>query len=657
MPSLKQGIQLVQNMGARYVGFRVMHELKKRTGTFQRKFPQKPPFQQFITLEEWKKQPVNFFFEGKQQVKKEEATFAALQKEFRELKEGTLSFFSSTKYPLGKKYDWLSNPDTGYRYDSTTHWSQVNDYSMEAGDIKYVWEKSRFSFLYTIIRYDAHTGNDHAEWVWNEIRSWIVANPINCGPNYKCSQEISLRVLNWTFALHYYKDSSSLSEEIFQEIIFSIYWQLHHVYHNINFSRIAVRNNHAITETLALYLGGLLYPFFPNATEWKKKGKKWFEEEISYQIYPDGTFLQFSMNYHRVVVQLLSWGIRLAELNGERFQEVVYERAKKSLHFLTACMDRESGWLPNYGANDGALFFRLNNKHYRDYRPQLEALARTLNLNWQWGQHEDALWYGVSGETFNGKKSRLCHSERSEESFQVEEGAKPKKEKEPRLSPDSLRGISSFEAGGYYLCRQEESFSFIRCGNHKDRPSQADNLHLDIWYKGVNILHDAGSFKYNTDDKELRFFMGTASHNTVMLDGYDQMQKGARFIWYDWTQREEARWEEHEEFYLFSGNIKAFQYLDKKIRHSRTVKIYKKQPLWEVEDSILNKPTGMHMKQLWHTQYPELLTFKASVNNQEIKPTIQQGWYSGFYGKKESCSEIVFSSQENVIKTFISVKE
>ena len=48
---------------------------------------------------------------------------------------------------------------------------------------------------------------------------------------------------------------------------------------------------------------------------WGKKGKKWFEQEIAYQIYEDGTFLQFSMNYHRVAVQLLTWAIQLAKLN------------------------------------------------------------------------------------------------------------------------------------------------------------------------------------------------------------------------------------------------------------------------------------------------------------------------------------------------------
>ncbi len=44
-------------------------------------------------------------------------------------------------------------------------------------------------------------------------------------------------------------------------------------------------------------------------------------------------------------------------------------------------MNDSNGWLPNYGANDGALFFRLNECHYRDYRPQLQALAVLLDMD------------------------------------------------------------------------------------------------------------------------------------------------------------------------------------------------------------------------------------------------------------------------------------
>ena len=84
----------------------------------------------------------------------------------------------------------------------------------------------------------------------------------------------------------------------------------------------------------------------------------------------------------------------------------------------------------------------------------------------------------------------------------------------------------SYPVGGFYFLREKDAFSFIRCGNHKDRPSQADNLHLDLWVNGENILRDGGSYKYNADAESLRYFFGTASHNTIMLGDLDQMKKG-----------------------------------------------------------------------------------------------------------------------------------
>ena len=626
MPSLSKSLQLVRNMGGRYVRFRVMHELKVRTGIFKNKFPQNPEYQSFISLNDWRKNAVRFFVDGRLPYN-EEKELSKVTEDFKNLQAGKFSFFSSLNFNLGKNYDWVTNPDTNYKYNAQTHWSQINDFNKEAGDIKYVWEKSRFSFLYTVMRQDARTGEDHAAWVWQEILSWIAANPINSGPNYKCSQEISLRVLNWTFALNFYKYSESLTEDIFGKIMFNIYWQLNHVYDNISFSRIAVRNNHAITETLALYLGGILYPFFPEAAKWKSNGKKWFEEEIAYQIYPDGTFLQFSMNYHRVVIQLLTWAIQLAKLNKESFSAVVYDRANKSLQYLTDCLDTNTGWLPNYGANDGALFFKLNDAHYRDYRPQLEALAYALDLNWKYGTYEDVSWYGLS------------------------------KPKSNTATISATKGSSKFEQGGYYLYRQDNSLTFIRCGNHKDRPSQADNLHLDIWHNNTNLLHDAGSYKYNTGETDLKYFMGTRSHNTVMLDDYDQMEKGARFIWYHWSQCEEVVTEETADYFSFEGTIKAFQQVNPAIRHYRKVKINKNAAVWEVEDRIINKPAEMLMHQLWHTCYPEKINFEAQLADKSGLPVnSREGYYSSFYGKKDKCTELVFSTKENYIKSFISVR-
>lgn len=619
MNKLQQIIQLYQNMGGRYFAFRAWYEFWRRSKLLKSQFPINPDFQSFISLEQWRKDAAPFFFESRETLQFEKAPDLKLKLDAQRILNGEIQFFSHEWKDLGIDYDWLTNPDSGYQYDINKHWTEIEDLSSKAGDIKFTWEKSRFSYLYTIIRYDYHFDEDHADFVFSEIIDWIAKNPINQGPNYKCSQEISLRILNWSFALYFYRHSQNLTDEVFQQIMHSIYWQIRHIRSNIHFSRISVRNNHAITETLTLYLTALLYPFFPDAEERKKKGKNWFEEEIAYQIYEDGTFLQFSMNYHRVVIQLLTWAIGLAEQNHEKYRDLVYDRAYKSVDFLFQCQEESNGWLPNYGSNDGALFFRLSQNDYRDYRPQLDALHQMLTGERLYADdYEDKSWYGVSFRKYPPIKKKY--------------------------------GCISYPLSGYYLIREPETLTFIHCSEYKDRPAHADNMHIDIWYKGENVLLDAGSYKYNTTPELTKYFSGTESHNTVMLGNHDQMQKGGRFIWYYWPKHAKGSFKKTGESFLFEGRINCYRQLDNNIVHSRIIEKKKEQPVWTVTDIIENKPSGMMLRQLWHTN-----SVVPSFSNSET-PVLNTCWVSDYYGVINECRQIAFETEDNKITTTIKIE-
>lgn len=614
-------------MGPKYLAFRVYFELKKKSGILKNQFPINPDFNKFIDFEDWKTNST-FYIKSRAQQLQELYPFDVDVDKNEKQKYGIFQFFSGNYFDLGKDYNWLLNPDTLFKYDSKLHWSDVNDYDSMAGDIKYVWEKSRFSYLYLTIRSDLKNNTDSSQYVIDEIISWIDANPINQGPNYKCSQETSLRIFNWNYALQFYRDSEHLTVDKFDKIMHVIYWQIKHVYNNINFSRIAVRNNHAITETLALYLSGIIFPFFPEASMWKKNGKKWFEKEIEYQIYADGTYLQFSMNYHRVVIQLLTLAIKITNHFNESFSKVVYDRAYQSLNFLLQCQDEKTGYLPNYGANDGALFFPFTSCEYRDFRPQLNSLhflltGSPLYSNGPWDE-DISMWnINTTLNTYQPIHRKL--------------------------------GWNTFSVGGYYILNMKDSSTFIRCGNHVDRPSQADNLHIDLWYNNENILIDGGSYKYNSDPADLNYFFGTESHNTVMLDQHSQMEKGGRFIWYYWSQCKSAQISENEEEYIFEGTISAFGQLDKNIKHTRKVVISKNTKTWEIKDTIHNKPANSNMRQLWHIHSKAFVN--ANLLNKVDTIFEKKGFYSSSYGQKIETNYYSIESKNNTITTIIKLDE
>lgn len=631
MSSIKTKLNVLKSKSPRYVLFRGCFAAQQKTGLLQLKFPTQLKAVRIPSLEEWREDNGlggvvigSWFFKDRNSLNIPKRKNPELKEKMEHLLKGDVLFFSKTWKPLGLDYDWVTNPDTGYKYDIHQHWTKIESLSEEAGDIKFTWEKSRFSWLLTICRYDYHFEEDHSEFVISQILDWIDKNPLNCGPNYKCSQETSIRLNNWVFALHFYKNSNALTEERWNKILTSIYWQILHVYNNINYSRIAVRNNHAITETLTLYLMGLLFPMLPGASKWKRNGKRWFEQEIEYQIETDGTYLQDSMNYHRVVAQLLTYAIAIADANGKRFSDVVYERAYQSINFLYQCQEPSNGWLPNYGSNDGALFFPLSMADYRDYRPQLDALHGLLTGESLYGDYlEDACWVGHQVPAFRK--------------------AFPKIEKQ--------MGIVKFEKSGFYLIRERDTLTFIRCGLFKTNGS-TDQLHMDVWYKGENVLMDSGTFQYNTTAELKRYFAGTESHNTVMLGDYDQMLKGPRFMWFYPPTVSPVEVKEENLHYLFEGSIIAFKQMNGEgVKIHRKVKKVKGNPEWEITDRIEKVPEGVKMRQLWHTN-SDKVKFASDGERKE-----KAGLYSDYYGVKEENQQIEFVSSNQMINTKITIEE
>ena len=624
MSSIKTKINVLRSKSPRYILFRAWFTAQQKTGLLQRKFPTMLQEVKIPSLPGWRTDTDCYFFDCRESLLIPKERNDQLKETMQHMLQGDVLFFNKTWKPLGLDYDWVTNPVTGYNYNKYQHWTKIESLSQEAGDIKFIWEKSRFSWLCTICRYDYHFDEDHSEFVLSQILDWIEKNPLNCGPNYKCSQETSIRLNNWVFALHFYKNSNALTEERWNRIMTSIYWQIHHVYNNINYSRIAVRNNHAITETLTLYLMGLMFPEMPGASKWKRNGKRWFEQEINFQIEPDGTYLQNSMNYHRVVVQLLTYAIAIADVYGEKYSDAVYERAYQSVYFLYQCQNPANGWLPNYGPNDGALFFPLSTTDYRDYRPQLDALHGLLTGEPLYESYfEDSLWVGHNVPVF-----RKAY---------------------PKITKQN--GIIKFNNSGYYLIREKDAFSFIRCGVFKNG-GVTDLLHIDIWYKGKNVLIDCGSFQYNTTEELKKYFAGTESHNTVMLENYDQMMKGPRFMWFYPPKVNKVLIEEQEDKYVFRGEVACFIYIDENISVERTVEKKKNTPEWLVTDRVNNKPEGMVMRQLWHTTDGDSLEL---LSTGDMKKTVK--WQSSYYGVKEECEQIEFQTKDNTIVTTIRIKD
>src|SRR5690242_5340450 len=95
---------------------------------------------------------------------------------------GELKYFEHEFIKTGFPPDWHKDPVSGKRLDSKKHWSELSD--DKDMDIKFIWEASRFSMVYPLVRaYTSTQDEKFAETFWELIQSWEELNPPNTGPN------------------------------------------------------------------------------------------------------------------------------------------------------------------------------------------------------------------------------------------------------------------------------------------------------------------------------------------------------------------------------------------------------------------------------------------------------------------------------------------
>lgn len=434
---------------------------------------------------------------------------------FRE--EGKLG----TPGPEGPTVDWFLNPFTGQRDTQMVHWSRRGDFDPDRGDIKYIWEPARFAWVYDLVRAYSATGDDrYPTLFWHLVNSWMQANPVAIGPGWQCGQEAAIRVMAVCFGLWAFFDHPSSDEKNLLQAVRLLATLGARIEVNLDYAK-SQRSNHSSTEALGLVMLGLLFPTMRHADRWLRLGRQTMEYDARHHFWSDGSYLMHSLNYQRMTMHCFLWAMRLAELAEAPFPDAMYEKMARATRFLYQMQD-DSGRVPNYGSNDGALICPLSGCDYLDYRPFLEAMTRLCERK----QVSPVACDGLEQKfPAAGDRANVVDSSPFQEEQLWLFGAV----KEPNVS---RRGASQFHVGGYYTLRSERSWLMTRCHDYKTRPSQADQLHVDLWYEGVNVLRDPGTFQYyDPERKRNLYFLSTAAHNTIEVNGQSQMEKGPRFYW------------------------------------------------------------------------------------------------------------------------------
>lgn len=402
--------------------------------------------------------------------------------------------------------DWLANPLTGRRgVGDDRPWWTIPDFSSEAGDIKTVWEFSRMDWALAFAQ-RARTGDERSRERLNAwLDDWCTQNPPYRGPNWKCGQEASIRVLHLAVAALILGQVRTAEPGLCALIDA----HLRRIAPTMAYAA-AQNNNHATSEAVALFVGGswLAANGRTAAQRYARQGRTALERHVARLVEEDGSFSQYSLNYHRVMLDTLSVAeIWRRELDLPPFSERWYARARAATDWLVAMVDPESGDAPNLGANDGARLLQLTPTGYRDYRPSAQLAAALFRSERVYppGLHDGALaWLGMEAPA--------------------------------SAVPDD--GSRLFDNGGYAVLRSGPATAMLRYPRFRFRPSQADALHLDLWVDGENLLRDAGTYSYNAGAEWIDYFGGIAAHNSIQFDDSEQMPRLGRFLLGDWLSTE-----------------------------------------------------------------------------------------------------------------------
>ena len=409
-------------------------------------------------------------------------------------------------------------------------------------DIKFTWEPGRFGWAFTLGRGRHLTGDErYSQVFWEYTDKFMDANPPYLGPHWSSAQEVALRLAALAWSLRVFLASTASTHACQARLVQTIADHAARIPPTLLYAR-SQNNNHLLSEAAGLYTAGLLLEgVHPRAAHWRNLGWHWFQQGIQTQVALDGIYSQHSANYQRLMLQLALWmnllqkSSFLPSRSGVSFNTLTLEHLDKATRWLIGLLDGESGKLPNLGPNDGAYIFPLTQHPFDDYRPVLQAAAQAFCQERLFDEDtEMGLWFGCDTTPEPAQAKNLALQD---------------------------------AASGQLKLAGSQSWAYLRAVHFTSRPGHADQLHLDLWWRGLNLAQDAGTYRYTASAPWDNALTHASVHNTVTVNGQDQMRRAGRFLYLDWARAEGSVGE--------AGTISAWHDGYKKlgILHSRKITV------------------------------------------------------------------------------------
>jgi Heparinase II/III-like protein/Heparinase II/III N-terminus len=523
-----------------------------------------------------------------------------------------------TPAEISWRRDYLHKRESGKAYFRTIKYLDF----ARAGDHKIIWELNRHQHLVTLAQAFRFSGRAefYAE-IEAQAESWMDANPFGCGINWASALEAAFRALSWMWVYHF--TQSAMSPEFEHRFLLELC--RHGAYIEANLSTYFSPNTHLLGEAVALHALGAVFPGFPRAARWAAMGRTIVGEQMKTQVLEDGSHFEHSTYYH---VYALDMFLFHAALSGP--DSPLQETLRRMAGFLRAMMGRR--WvLPLHGDDDGGRLFHPYGNRTEFGRATLATCSVLLNEP-EWLRdpadlNEQAVWWlGLDAlERASPKRSRMPRAtpEAAGSCAGAAQGS--------RLFPQAK--ISVFHDGDAEILMDAGAFGAGGAGH-----SHAGALSLCMTCNGEEVLIDPGTYTYVADAAWRDHFRGTASHNTIRVDGKDQAVAAGPFRWRNKPEVKVEAWLSTAEHSFVSATCRY-----EGIVHRRRIYLRETGLLFVLDEL---EGEGEHgWEQFWHAGLPVLpapggrcflIGPRVRLILQEgCQAAVNAGWRSTVFGQKK----------------------
>lgn len=329
------------------------------------------------------------------------------------------------------------------------------------------------------------------------VQDWIDKNSVGSGVAWE-PYTVSRRLESFIFLWRLLVNDPSTNQEFKRKIVSSIATQARFLSRNLE---LDLRNNHLTANGKALFLVGVTLPFLPQAARWVERGIRILDRQLRDEVQEDGAQYENSTSYQMVTILdyltvLVTAEKCLAELPGN------FSRTVETMidWFLTIL--RPDGSIPLL--NDSVQGYPLNSS-------DLLAIAAVYF-------NRPDLKFGTSQDANLVPLWRLLGADGVKRYQQL-----------PEKRRDEDGGAHYLENSGLFIYRKghgtKQTYLLFDVGpigpEHCCGHAHADNLSIELFAHGREILVDPGTFEYGNGPKR-NYYRSTEAHNTIEIEHQNQ---------------------------------------------------------------------------------------------------------------------------------------